>query len=241
MKIVAIGGGEIGRNGSSIETEEIDREIIKLSEKKHPRVLFLPPTSSHSEEYWKVFQKYYGQKLGCQVDVLYLSKDNSSTEKIRAAILDTDIIYVGGGDTNKMLDIWRTHKIDKFLEEAGKKGIILSGLSAGAYCWFEKAISSSKEAIYTGIGLIKKISNVCHYPQDEKNKEIIFKNVNNITIPVIALENCSALEIANNQYRIITSSKKAHAYLLHRHNGKVVEEELPNDKKFRPLEELFQR
>lgn len=239
MKIVAIGGGEIGRNNSPIETEEIDREIIKLSGKKHPRVLFLPTASSHSEEYWKVFQKYYGQKLGCKVDVLYLSKGNSSTEKIRTTILDTDIIYIGGGDTNKMLDIWREHNVDKFLEEAGKKGIILSGLSAGAYCWFEKAISSSKEAIYTGIGLIKKISNVCHYPQDQKSKGIIFKNVDNVNMPVIALENCSALEIANNQYRIITSSKKAHAYLLHHQNGRIVEEELPKDQKFRPLNDLY--
>ena len=57
----------------------------------------------------------------------------------------------------------------------------------------------------------------------------------------IALENCSALEVVDDQYRIITSSKNAHAYRLYRHNGKVVEEELPNDKKFRPLEELFER
>ena len=42
MKIVAIGGGEIERPGYPIETEEIDREIIRLSGKKHPKVLFIP-------------------------------------------------------------------------------------------------------------------------------------------------------------------------------------------------------
>jgi len=42
MKIVAIGGVEIGRPGYPIETDKIDREIIRLSGKKHPKVLFIP-------------------------------------------------------------------------------------------------------------------------------------------------------------------------------------------------------
>lgn len=49
LKIVAIGGGEIGRPGTQIETESIDRQIIALSAKKHPKLLFLPTASSDSE------------------------------------------------------------------------------------------------------------------------------------------------------------------------------------------------
>jgi hypothetical protein len=60
-------------------------------------------------------------------------------------------------------------------------------------------------------------------------------------MPVVALENCSALEIVDNQYRIITSSKSARAYILRHHKGKIIEEELPTDKKFRPLKELLGR
>jgi dipeptidase E len=127
MKIVAIGGGEIGRNGCPIETEEIDREIIRLSGKKHPKVLFLPTASSHANEYWEIFQKYYGQKLGCQTDVLYLVNSNSSSKYLREKILGTDIIYVGGGDTKKMLEVWRKFGVDKLLEEAGKKGDLSQG------------------------------------------------------------------------------------------------------------------
>jgi len=48
MKIVAISGVEIGRPGYSIETEEIDREIMRLSGKKHPKVLFIPTASGDS-------------------------------------------------------------------------------------------------------------------------------------------------------------------------------------------------
>jgi len=54
----------------------------------------------------------------------------------------------------------------------------------------------------------------------------------------IALTDCAALEIVDEKWRIITSSKNAHAYRLYRKNGKVIEEELPQSKRYRPLEEL---
>lgn len=50
-KIVAIGGGEIGRAGFSVETTAIDIEIIKLSGKKRPILLFIPTASSDAVEY----------------------------------------------------------------------------------------------------------------------------------------------------------------------------------------------
>ena len=36
MKVIAIGGGEIGRPGYPVETTKIDKEIIALSGKKSP-------------------------------------------------------------------------------------------------------------------------------------------------------------------------------------------------------------
>ena len=35
-KIIAIGGGEMGRPGYSVETMKIDKEIINLTGKKNP-------------------------------------------------------------------------------------------------------------------------------------------------------------------------------------------------------------
>lgn len=247
MKIVAIGGGEIGRPGYQIETEKIDREIIRLAEKKHPKVLFLPTASGDSHLYWGTFQKYYGQKLGCKTDVLYLFDHNSSSKQIREKILCSDIIYVGGGNTLRMLKRWRRLGVDKILEEAGKKGVILSGLSAGAICWFEYGNSDSRKF---GLKKSKKLVKVrgtgflpnmaCpHYDVEKSRRHSLRKMIKENGGLSIALENCSALEIVDDRYRIITSSKNANAYRLYRHNGKVVEEELPNDRKFRSLEELF--
>ena len=65
--IVAIGGGNIRTRG----TVPIDREIIRLSGKKNPKLLFIPTASSDSEEYWEHVQKYFGDFLRCQTDVLF--------------------------------------------------------------------------------------------------------------------------------------------------------------------------
>ena len=48
----------------------------------------------------------------------------------------SDIIYVGGGNTLKMMKVWKKTGVDKMLKQAYEKGIVLSGLSAGSICWF---------------------------------------------------------------------------------------------------------
>ena len=77
-KIVALGGGEIGRPGYPIETTAIDEEIIRLSGKNKPRLLFIPTASRDSEIYIETLQKHFGERLGCKIDVLRLA-----TEKYR--------------------------------------------------------------------------------------------------------------------------------------------------------------
>lgn len=246
MKIVAIGGGEIGRPGYPIETERIDREIFRLTGKRRPKVLFLPTASGDDPSYWEVFQRYYGQRLGCRTDVLYLLRQKPSLKEIKEKILSSDIIYVGGGNTLRMLRRWRQLGVDKALELAGKNGVILSGLSAGAICWFKYGVSDSRrfgpkksnELIrLRGLGFIPYIG--CpHYDVEKSRRPFLKKLIKEKGGFAIALENCSALEVVDNRYRIITSSPDAHAYRVFRRNNKVIEEPLPNDRRFRSLDML---
>ena len=253
MKIVAIGGGEIGRPNKEggrylIETREIDREIVRLSGKAHPKALFLPTASGDSPGYFTTFQRYYGGQLGCKTDVLYLIKNRPSKEETREKILSSDIIYVGGGNTLRMLKLWRRLGVDKILEEAGNKGIVLSGLSAGDICWFDYANSASmrfgpekkfKMIMLKGLGFIPLMS--CpHYDVEKNRHSSLRKMVQKIGRTSIALENCAAIEIVDTQYRIVTSLKTAKAYRVYKKNNKVIEEELPRDGKFRKLAKSFQ-
>lgn len=133
MNIVAIGGGEIRLR----ETFKIDRFIRDLSGKQSPSFLFIPTASHDASGYCEIVSEIYGNELGCEYSDLKLMTDNLSSSEIENRILDSDIIYVGGGDTRHMLDIWQSFSIGTLLEKAALSGIVLSGLSAGAACWHE--------------------------------------------------------------------------------------------------------
>lgn len=68
----------------------------------------------------------------------------SDIESVRAKIMTSDIVYVGGGNTLKMMKIWRKTGFDAILREAYENGIVCAGISAGANCWFEFGHSDSR-------------------------------------------------------------------------------------------------
>ena len=88
-KLVCIGGGEIPRNKNGIilpyETEEIDKEIVKLSEKVNPKLLFIGTASSNSEEYFNVIKKIFSD-LGCIVSNLDIVNTKMEKEHQNAII-----------------------------------------------------------------------------------------------------------------------------------------------------------
>jgi dipeptidase E len=137
--IVAIGGGRIRTRG----TLAIDREIIRLTGKKNPKLLFIPTATSDSELYWMYVQEYFGGFLKCRTDVLYLIKEHPTKEQMRKKIFSADIVYVGGGNTLMMMRLWRRLGVDKLLIAAYENGTVLSGISAGSICWFDSGHSDS--------------------------------------------------------------------------------------------------
>ncbi|MEK7586206.1 MAG: Type 1 glutamine amidotransferase-like domain-containing protein [Patescibacteria group bacterium] len=247
-RIIAIGGGEIGRPGTSIETLFIDKETIKLTGKKNPKLLFIPTASSDSSSYAKVVSGYFGDKLGCKVSTLYLINKKHTNKELRRKILNTDIIYVGGGNTKKMLLVWKKNNLYKILQEAYNKGVVLSGLSAGAICWFKYGNSDSmsfykKNSPYirvSGLNLVNML--LCPHYDIEKGRRLSLKKMMSKTSgTAIALENCSAIEIIDDQYRIISSKKKANAYKAFWLNGKYINKALTKTQKFKPIDELFRK
>ena len=247
-KIVAIGGGEIGRPGFPIETIKIDKEIIKLTGKKNSKLLFIPTASSDSESYYEIVKNYFGKKLDCRTDVLYLIKEKLSKKEIREKILKSDIVYVGGGDTLKMMKIWRKNGVDKALKEAYQKGIILSGLSAGSICWFKWGNSDSRRFAnpkadlikVSGLGLINALH--CPHYDLEKNRRVDLKKMmKKISGVAIAIDNCCAIEVIDNKYRIISSKPSANAYKVYWKDNKYYEEVIKKEEKLKPLNNLLKK
>ena len=56
-KIVLIGGGDTGRGETDYTTKEIDKEIVKLTNKKNPIMVFIGFASNSSESYFNTIKK----------------------------------------------------------------------------------------------------------------------------------------------------------------------------------------
>ena len=65
------------------------------------------------------------------------------THDLNKIINQSDIIYVGGGNTKSMLAVFREWRLDQFLISAYQSGKILAGVSAGAICWFNQGVTDS--------------------------------------------------------------------------------------------------
>ena len=192
--IVAIGGGGFGRSLGSLK---IEKYIISLISKKRPKICFIPTASGDSSLYKLNFYRAFS-KLDCITSHIDFF---SRTEKLEEKVLTQDIIYVGGGNTKSMLAVWKEWNLHKILRNAYEEGIVMSGVSAGAICWFEKGItdSFSKELnIIDCLGIVEGIA--CPHFDEEKEREPYVKDVINgeIIKSCICIEGNCALHVKNN-------------------------------------------
>lgn len=248
QKIIAIGGGSIGWGGIKPEVTSISREILHFTGKKNPRLLLLPTASSDDPAYARIVQSHFGRKLGCRVEVLYLIKEKPALAEISRKIRWADIIYVGGGNTLMMMNRWKKLGVDRILRKARLQGKVLCGPSAGAICWFRQGNSDSRKFRNPQAGLIKVTglgfldALVCPHYDVEKDRKPQLKRMMRQTPGVaIALDNCAALQVAGDRYRVLTSKPKARVYKVFWQGDKLFQEPIAKTKTFKPLSELLKR
>lgn len=240
--IVAIGGGELGE----LETLPIDRAIMNLSKKKHPKALFIPTASNDAFGYWETFQAVYGKKLGCETDVLFLIREKLSKKQIEEKILSADIVYVGGGNTLRMLRIWKRYGVYTMLRKAYEKGVILSGLSAGAIAWFRYGSSDSRRFMKDGKQMesLMRVSALGflpftvspHHIREKKLRDPGIKEMMQRTPGIaLALDDNSAILVQDDRYEILRSKPGVGIKKVFRKDGKI---EMRNLKDSGTLEEL---
>ena len=92
-------------------------------------------------------------------------------------IHDQDAIFVGGGNTKSMLAVWRDWGLDEILKQAYEKGSVMSGVSAGAICWFERGITDSWAENLKVMDCLNFVSGVCcpHYDEEPERRPSVHK------------------------------------------------------------------
>ncbi len=220
--LIAIGGGEI-RNKTTLE---IDRYIVKLiNQRKQTQrgvALFLGTASHDSMPYFNSFRKTYTSVFDIKAEVGLLVYGENSVEKIAQKIDKADMIYVGGGDTVFMIDLWKEKGIDKLIFNAYQNGKIICGLSAGAICYFEKMYSDSEKfhggkdyKIFNGLNFLQGTITP-HY--NERVEDFDQTIINDKIESAIAIENDCAVEFVNGKItKSISCGGKA--FIIKNENG----------------------
>ena len=203
--IVPIGGGEISKKS----TIEIDKYIVSLVNNETKKVLFIPTASGDMPSYIEKFKSYY-EELGCQVDTLLLSQtDNDNL--IRSKIFSSNIIYIGGGNTARMMRIFKRTHVNEYLKLAYEKGIILTGLSAGAMAYFTNGYSDSNRSTNpeASLCLVKCLDLIpyCFCPHyNEQERKSFDEFVNKKSFNGLALEDDVALVVIDDEIKGIIKS-----------------------------------
>ena len=219
--IVAIGGGGFGR---SLGDLKIEKYIISLINKNRPKICFIPTASGDNDLYKLNFYRAFS-KLNCITSHLDFF---SRTENLEKKVLTQDIIFVGGGNTKTMLAVWKDWNLDKILKIGYEKGIVMSGVSAGAICWFNKGITDSfanKLEIIDCLGIIEGVA--CpHYDEEEEREPFVNEIIKKHRIKsCICIEGNCALHIKNDYiYESVNFGKQKKCLRIFEDKGRFVKE-----------------
>ncbi|PRA55684.1 MULTISPECIES: peptidase E [Pseudomonas] len=199
MNIIVIGGES--DNDVKCMTP-IDEYIISLTGKKAPVVLYIPTANGDDPLKISDFKSKYAG-AGCKVTALALfTPPFPHAQKISSMFEKADVIYVAGGNTRAMLAVWREFGVIALLKEARDQGKILSGVSAGAICWFDFGHSDSGGAfaLVHGLGLLRGA--LCPHFNSEEGRETSFVELicNHQINPAYAVDDGIALHFKNGSY-----------------------------------------
>lgn len=148
-QLLALGGAGF----TDPDAAALDDLALSLTGAVRPRVCLIPTASGDASPYVAAFHRAFGQRAACTHVSLFTRSGD-----LRAAVLDQDLLYIGGGNTANLLALWRLHGLDTLVAEAWAAGVVLVGVSAGACALFSGGVSASFGSLAPldgGLGLIE--------------------------------------------------------------------------------------
>ena len=139
--VVAVSNGDIAKR----ETLAIDQDIVRRCGDRPRNALFVPTASRDAPSYTRAFIDLYGRELGCDVRTLEVFDERSRGSE-KELLRWATIIYVGGGNTDLLMAMWRAYGIDEMMREVQDEEKVFCGMSAGAICWFDSGFAMAGTA-----------------------------------------------------------------------------------------------
>lgn len=205
--------------------------VVELTQKPSPKICYLPTASADNAEnikYWELVCKNLA--VDPYVLKVWVSSE-TDTIAFEDILLSMDAIVVGGGNTLNMMAIWRAQGIDKILQKALQKGIILAGGSAGSICWFQNGVSDSRPvnlSIVDGLSFLP-YSNCPHYGQKTRQELFHQKILNKEISGGYACDDLAGILFKNGKFvEAVSANELNNSYYVTAKNGEIRVEKLPS-------------
>ena len=183
----------------------------------------MPTASGEPDHYVASFYTAF-LKLGCRPSVLTFFK---RTPDLRSFLLNQDVIYVGGGNTKSLLAVWRDWGVIEILREAWQSGVVLTGVSAGAICWFEQGLTDSFSDDLRPLDCLGFLPGSCcpHFDGEAQRRPSYHKLLASGAIAAgVAIEDWSGVHFIGREiHKVIASKRGARAYSMREAHGSVQE------------------
>jgi len=212
-KIIAIGG--VGVTPES--DKSLDRFILDQLNNLKKNIGLLATASKDDEE---KISSYYKRFENTNSELSHFNL-TSNVNGFSEWLLSKDLIYVGGGNTSFMLEIWKKNNLEEIFKIAYEKGIILSGVSAGGVCWFDWIFSDSLGPRYKALKGINLISGSCtpHSLESNRMSQHQLEIKNNKLPPGVAIDDGVAVLFVNGIAREVCSTREnCDAYFIDKIN-----------------------
>lgn len=200
----------------------LDHYVLDAAPVASPRITLLPTASGDAD---RIVTQFYTTFNRCDCRPQHVSLFRQAPD-MAARFLDTDIIYVSGGNTRNMLAIWRAAGVDQLIRQAWERGIVLAGVSAGAICWFQQGHTDSEGDLST-LECLGWLGGSCspHYDGELNRQPSYHELMKSGGIrPGIAMDDgVAAHYVGVDRERLVSSRPRARAFAVDTRDGEVEE------------------
>lgn len=211
-QVIALGGHTLSE---SREDVSLSRYVLEQVAVERPRVCFLSQASGEDPSYLLRFYRHF-HALGARPADLSLFQPH--TADVEGFLLAHDAIYVGGGNTLSMLALWRAWGLDRILRAAWEQGTLLTGVSAGAICWFEQGLTDSIPGKLSALDCLGLLPGSCspHYDGEAERRPSYHRLIADGEIkPGYGVDDHAALHFRGEDLaEVVTSRSCASTYLV---------------------------
>lgn len=203
-----------GKANKQILTNNIENEIIKLTKKEKPTILYVGYAAINLEKSNNKFRDLM-KNLNCEI--LFMDYNNINSFEI--LLNKSDILYIGGGVSDDLIEFFKANKLDIILKNHINDNKIFAGSSAGAMLYTKASMGDKYMFLdnfhnynYKMVNCLN-ILNITICPHYQNEDLIIYNDeLKKYDCDAFGIEEDSALVIDGNKFYCLKEENRVSVY-----------------------------